>query len=79
MAALVVTSIFLLMAILSPILKRLGVIDPYTPHQDLLDYASGGYPKGFARRHQLVSTRSASSPASAVTCSRGSCTAPPCR
>ena len=48
MAALVVTSIFLLMAILSPILKRLGVIDPYTPHQDLLDYASGGYPKGFA-------------------------------
>jgi peptide/nickel transport system permease protein len=47
MVALVVTSIFILMAILSPILKRVGVIDPYTPHQDLLDYASGGYPKGF--------------------------------
>jgi peptide/nickel transport system permease protein len=47
MVALVVTSIFILMAILSPILKRVGIIDPYTPHQDLLDYASGGYPKGF--------------------------------
>ena len=32
MAALVVTSIFVLMAILSPILKRLGVLDPYTFH-----------------------------------------------
>jgi peptide/nickel transport system permease protein len=47
MVALVVTSIFLLMAILSPILYKVGVIDPYTPHQDLLDYASGNYPKGF--------------------------------
>jgi peptide/nickel transport system permease protein len=47
MAALVVTTLFALMAISSPILKRLGVIDPYTPHQDLLDYATGNYPKGF--------------------------------
>ena len=36
-------------------------------------------PQGVRRRHQLVSTRWAWSPASAVTCSRGSCTAPPCR
>jgi peptide/nickel transport system permease protein len=55
--ALVVTSMFVVMAVASPILKRLGVIDPYTPHQDLLDYASGGYPKGWgggiSREHPL--------------------------
>jgi peptide/nickel transport system permease protein len=47
MVALVITLLFVVMAISSPILKKIGVIDPYTPHQDLLDYASGGYPKGF--------------------------------
>ncbi len=47
MVALVVTLLFVVMAVSSPILKKFGVIDPYTPHQDLLDYASGGYPKGF--------------------------------
>ncbi len=47
MAALVVTMLFALMAISSPILKKIGVIDPYTPHQELLDYATGNYPKGF--------------------------------
>ncbi len=47
MAALVVTVLFVVMAVSSPILKKFGVIDPYTPHQDLLDYATGNYPKGF--------------------------------
>ncbi len=47
MAALVVTLLFVVMAVSSPILKRFGVIDPYTPHQDLLDYATGNFPKGF--------------------------------
>jgi peptide/nickel transport system permease protein len=47
MVALSVTLLFVVMAVSSPILKRFGVIDPYTPHQDLLDYATGNYPKGF--------------------------------
>jgi peptide/nickel transport system permease protein len=48
MGALVVTVIFALMAILSPILSKIGVLDPYTFHPELLDYASGGFPKGAA-------------------------------
>ena len=47
MGALIVTLLFVVMAIASPILAKIGVLDAYTPHQDLLDYASGGYPKGF--------------------------------
>jgi len=47
MGALVVTILFALMAIASPILVKVGVLDPYTPHQDLLDYASGGLPIGW--------------------------------
>ena len=47
MAALVVTLLFAVMAISAPILKKFGIIDPYTPHQDLLDYATGNYPKGW--------------------------------
>ena len=47
MLALSVTVLFVACAIASPILVKLGVLDPYTPHQDLLDFSTGGYPKGF--------------------------------
>ena len=35
-----------LMAISSPILVKIGVLDPYTFHADLLDYTTGNFPKG---------------------------------
>lgn len=47
MLALAVTMLFVVSAIASPILERMGVLDPYTFHQDLLDPNTGGYPKGF--------------------------------
>jgi peptide/nickel transport system permease protein len=47
MVALTVTMIFILMAILSPILYKVGVLDPYTFHPELLDYASGNFPIGW--------------------------------
>jgi peptide/nickel transport system permease protein len=47
MVALTVTMIFILMAILSPILYKVGVLDPYTFHPELLDYASGNFPTGW--------------------------------
>jgi peptide/nickel transport system permease protein len=47
MFALAVTLLFAVMAIASPILVRIGVLDPYTFNQDLLDYASGNFPKGW--------------------------------
>ena len=47
MLALTVTMLFVLAAIASPILEKVGVLDPYTFHQDLLDPSTGGYPKGF--------------------------------
>src|SRR4051794_13684965 len=47
MAALVVTLLFVLTAIASPILNKIGVLDPYTFHQELLDPNTGGYPIGF--------------------------------
>jgi peptide/nickel transport system permease protein len=46
MVALSFTLFFVLTAILSPILEKAGVLDPYTFHQDLLDPNTGGYPKG---------------------------------
>ena len=47
MAALVVTAIFVLIAISSPILDRFGVLQPQTFHNDLLDPSTGNYPTGF--------------------------------
>lgn len=47
MAALIVTGLFVLMAILSPILEKVGVLDPYTFHPELLDYNTGNFPKGW--------------------------------
>jgi peptide/nickel transport system permease protein len=47
MGALTVTVLFILMAIASPILSKLGVLDPYTFHADLLDYETGNFPKGW--------------------------------
>jgi peptide/nickel transport system permease protein len=49
MAALVVTLIFVVTAIASPILDKLGVLQPYTLHQgtDVLDPNTGNYPRGF--------------------------------
>jgi len=47
MVALVVTAIFAILAIASPILDKLGILDPYTFHADLLDYKTGNFPKGF--------------------------------
>jgi peptide/nickel transport system permease protein len=48
MTALIITGLFVLTAIASPILVHIGVLDPYTFHQDadLLDFNSGGYPTG---------------------------------
>jgi peptide/nickel transport system permease protein len=46
MGALTITVLFALMAIASPILDKLGVLDPYTFHADLLDYNTGNFPKG---------------------------------
>jgi peptide/nickel transport system permease protein len=46
MAALTVTLIFAVCAIASPILSKLGVLDPYTFHPDLLDYSTGNFPIG---------------------------------
>jgi peptide/nickel transport system permease protein len=46
MVALIVTTIFALMAIASPILDKFGILDPYTFHADLLDYRTGNFPKG---------------------------------
>jgi peptide/nickel transport system permease protein len=57
MAALVITTIFVLAAIASPILLKLGVLDPYTFHQDLLAPETGYYPKtawgGVSLHHPL--------------------------
>lgn len=47
MVALIVTLLFVLTAIASPILNKIGVLDPYTFHQELLDPNTGGYPIGF--------------------------------
>jgi peptide/nickel transport system permease protein len=47
MMSLVVTAIFLICAIASPILVKIGVLDPYTFHQELLDFNTGGYPNGW--------------------------------
>ena len=46
MTALVITVLFVLTAISSPILLKLGVLDPYTNHTDLLDPSTGFFPKG---------------------------------
>ena len=46
MVALVICLLYIIAAIMAPILVKLGVLDPYTYHQDLLDVASGGIPKG---------------------------------
>jgi peptide/nickel transport system permease protein len=46
MVALIVTALFALMAIASPLLSKFGVLDPYTFHADLLDYKTGNFPKG---------------------------------
>jgi peptide/nickel transport system permease protein len=57
MTALVITVIFVVGAIASPILLKLGVLDPYTPHQDLLAPETGYFPKGawggISLRHPL--------------------------
>ena len=47
MVALTVTLLFFLMAILSPILSKVGILDPYTFHPELLDYSTGNFPKGW--------------------------------
>jgi peptide/nickel transport system permease protein len=46
MTALVITVLFVLAAISSPILLKLGVLDPYANHTDLLDPSTGFFPKG---------------------------------
>lgn len=46
MAALVVVVLYILAAILAPILNALGWIDPYTQHLNLLNVATGGIPNG---------------------------------
>lgn len=46
MAALVVASLVLLMAILAPILDAVGILEPNVFHPELIDPALGGYPIG---------------------------------
>src|SRR3954452_445707 len=46
MTALVITVLFVLAAISSPILLKVGVLDPYANHTDLLDPSTGFFPKG---------------------------------
>jgi peptide/nickel transport system permease protein len=46
MVALGFTLFFVFTAIAAPLLEKAGVLDPYAFHQDLLDPATGGYPKG---------------------------------
>jgi peptide/nickel transport system permease protein len=47
MGALTVTVLFIVMAISSPILVKLGVLNPQEFHNDLLAPETGFYPKGF--------------------------------
>ncbi|MCY7402026.1 MAG: ABC transporter permease [Nocardioides sp.] len=47
MAALIVTVLFLITAIASPILVTLGVLDPQSLNQEKVDLISGGLPYGF--------------------------------
>jgi peptide/nickel transport system permease protein len=47
MAALAVTLLFIVMAISSPILMKLGVLDPYKNNPELIDYTTGGLPTGW--------------------------------
>jgi len=56
MVAFVIVAIYVIGAILAPILVKVGVIDPYTPHQNLLDPALGSIPKhnwGISWHHPL--------------------------
>lgn len=46
MFALTVVVVFIAMAILAPILVKLGVLDPFTMHSDLVDPETGGLPRG---------------------------------
>ncbi|GAB3865006.1 ABC transporter permease [Nocardioides maradonensis] len=46
MISFVVVSILVVLAVLAPILLKLGVLDYSTPHQDLTDPTSGGVPTG---------------------------------
>ena len=46
MGAFVIVAIYLLAAVSAPFLVKLGVLDPLTPHQNLLDTNSGGIPIG---------------------------------
>jgi len=46
MASLVISFVFILLAILSPVLVSLKVIDPLTNHKELLDASRGFLPKG---------------------------------
>ncbi|MGA8211787.1 MAG: ABC transporter permease [Nocardioidaceae bacterium] len=46
MAAFTVVAVYLVLALLAPVLVRLGVLDPYSFHGNLLDVEAGGTPKG---------------------------------
>ena len=41
-----VVAVFLLLAIAAPILHKLGILEPYANHPELLDVANGSVPKG---------------------------------
>lgn len=46
MIAFAIVAVYLLTAIAAPILDKVGILDPITPNQNLLDINSGGLPKG---------------------------------
>jgi peptide/nickel transport system permease protein len=46
MVAFAICLLYIVSAIMAPILVKFGVLDPYTYHQNLLDVATGGIPKG---------------------------------
>ena len=47
MIAFTITALFLVVAIATPILMKLGVLDPYSSNVELIDYATGGLPVGW--------------------------------
>src|SRR3954451_9592048 len=46
MVSFIVVSLYVIGALLAPLMVKLGVIDPTTFHQNLLDPALGSIPKG---------------------------------
>ena len=76
MASFVIVAVYLLVALAAPFLVQFGVLDPLRSTSDApRRHDRRPCPSGSARRHQLATTRSASSPAPAATCFAADATA----